>query len=95
MPLALCSPSESLNGPRQCGPSTFEEKMTHELLVVGLSDNVFAEYSYRADAPFTWLELWDGEVISVKGYSNKAEMLADAVEAESFGCPVQRFFIEQ
>jgi hypothetical protein len=54
-------------------------------LIVGLSEKVQAEYSYRADGKYTVLEMYDGEAVATEGFNTLKAALAETKEAVEFG----------
>jgi len=64
-----------------------------ELMIIGTSDAVYAEYSYKArDGIYTLLIMCDGDPVSVEGFNSKADLLAVANEAKEYGTKVYQYF---
>jgi len=59
-----------------------------EHFVIGMSEDVEAEYGQRADAPVTLLSICEGEIYCVEGFKTisgaKDQLLAECIEMPSY-----------
>lgn len=61
-----------------------------DMVFYGKSEAVYAEYSARAEEPYTIAEAVDYDVHSVRGFKTKAAMLA-VIKAEYGSFPVREY----
>jgi hypothetical protein len=57
------------------------EPVADDRVIVGASDAVYAEYSARAEEPFTVAYAFNDEIYSVEGYNSRTAALAAAKAA--------------
>ncbi len=55
---------------------------TGDLLIIGFSNNVEAEYGQSADAEYTVLQLYNDEPVAIMGFNTKEAALAEAADFE-------------
>lgn len=66
--------------------------MAKELLVIGYSSNVGAEYGQCADATFTAYEFYNDEPVGIEGFESETAIRALGKEFAAGGGEVQKFF---
>jgi hypothetical protein len=72
--------------PGKPAPDKRKPAMMKTRLIVGKSELVEAEYTYRAAEAFTVFELYDGEPVAVMGFDTFEAALASTAEGFEAGC---------